>query len=89
MITNDMIKDLVNENFEELIMDISEFKACIATSGLKEKEVRTVLMFNEQILRWINKVVNAPEKAINLETKVNFVKEIFNTIDTNFQQVGE
>lgn len=81
-----MIKDLVNENFEELVMDISEFKACIATSGLKEKDVRTVLMFNEQILRWINKVINVPEKAMNSETKVNFVKEIFNIIDINFQQ---
>jgi hypothetical protein len=76
VITKDMIKDVVNENFEDLVLDISELKACIITSGLKEKEIKTLLMFNEQLLSWIKKVIDAPDEIIDSENKVRFIKEV-------------
>ncbi|MBV4429399.1 hypothetical protein [Clostridium tyrobutyricum] len=88
VITKEMIKDIVNENFEDLILDISEFKACIITSGLKEKEIKTLLMFNEQLLNWINKVVNAPDEIINSENKIKFIQEIFNAENLKFNEEG-
>ncbi|ADK16705.1 hypothetical protein [Clostridium ljungdahlii] len=81
VITKGMIKDVVNENFEDLVLDISELKACIVTSGLKEREIKVLLMFNEQLLTWIKKVINAPDKIIDSENKIRFIKEIFNKED--------
>lgn len=86
MITDKTIKELVNEEFERSILNISELDVYSVTSNIPKQGLRQVLVFNERILEWIKQIIDSDKEIATLENKVKIIKEIFNTMDKNFKE---
>ncbi|MFL0197625.1 hypothetical protein ACJDU8_18940 [Clostridium sp. WILCCON 0269] len=80
-ISNEMIKDTVDQAFVEKIISFSEIDIYKATSGMSKEGVRLLVFINHLILEWIREVVNREQDLVTPETKIRIIKEIFNAMD--------
>ncbi|MFL0194183.1 hypothetical protein ACJDU8_01055 [Clostridium sp. WILCCON 0269] len=80
-ISNEMIKDTVDQAFVEKIVSFSEIDIYKATSGMPKEGVRLLVFINHLILEWIKEVVNGEQELVTPETKIRIIEEIFNAMD--------
>ncbi|WP_254906560.1 hypothetical protein [Clostridium tyrobutyricum] len=80
-ISDETIKETVDQMFVEKILLFNEIDIMRATSGLPKEGLRVLTFTDYLILRWIRKIVDRKQELATPETKIKIIKEIFNCMD--------
>jgi hypothetical protein len=80
-ISDETIKETVDQMFVEKILLFNEIDIMRATSGLPKEGLRVLTFTDYLILGWIRKILDRKQELATPETKIKIIKEIFNSMD--------
>ncbi|WP_242649426.1 hypothetical protein [Clostridium kluyveri] len=80
-ISDESIKDTVDQMFVEKILLFNEIDIMRATFGLPKEGLRVLTFTDYLILEWIREIIDRKQELATPETKIKIIKEIFNAMD--------
>lgn len=80
-ISDETIKETVDQMFVEKILLFSQIDIYRATSGLPKEGLRVLTFTDYLILGWIREIIDRKQELVTPETKIKIIREIFNCMD--------